>query len=173
MTDLSIRPQPGEYAPYYGAYIARVSDGDIVETLASQLGVTLAAIRAQGEASGGRRYAEGKWSVREVVCHMADAERIFAYRALRFARADETELPSFDENAYVANGSADSRTLASLCEEYESVRQATLTLFRSFNATEWSRSGIASKNRMSVRALAWVSAGHELHHMQILGERYW
>lgn len=172
MTDTRTRPQPSEYAPYYGGYVSQVPDGDIVEALRAQLPATLALIREQGEAVGGRRYAEGKWSVREVLGHVVDTERIFTYRALRFARGDETELASFDENAFIANGFLDQRTLASLCEEFEAVRGATLQLFGSMNSVEWGRSGIASRNRMSVRALAWVTAGHELHHRHILQSRY-
>ncbi len=173
MLDRTTRPLPTEYAPYYGAYVARVPDGDVVETLRTQIAATLTAVRAQGEAIGGRRYAEGKWTVREVLGHIIDTERIFAYRALRFARADETELASFDENTYVANGFHDARSVSSLCEEFELVRRSNVALFDTLNATEWQRSGIASKNRMSVRALAWVTAGHELHHLHILTTRYW
>jgi uncharacterized damage-inducible protein DinB len=170
--DRRVRPAAGEFAPFYAAYVARVPDGDIVDTLTTQLDHTLGPLRALPESAGGRRYAEGKWSVREVLGHLADAERIFSYRALRFARNDETELPSFDENTYIANGFFDRRTISSLCDEYHAVRQSTLHLLTHMNDVEWGRSGIASRNRMSVRALAWVMAGHELHHREILASRY-
>ena len=166
------RPQPNEHSPYYGTYIARVPDGDIVDTLAREADGVLPLVRALPEALGGKRYAEGKWSIREVLGHLADTERVFAYRAMRFARNDETELPGFDENAFVANGTFDSRTLASLCDEFAAVRAATIHLFRSFTPEEWIRQGTANRARMSVRALAWIAAGHELHHVGVLKSRY-
>ncbi len=166
------RPDSSEYAPFYATYVGHVPNGDIVETLATQHDATLALLRSLPEESGGRRYAPGKWSVREVIGHVSDAERIFSYRALRFARGDETPLASFDENAYVANASFDDHPLSSLIDELEAVRRATVLLFASLNATEWMRTGVASKNAMSVRALAWVAAGHELHHVGLLKTRY-
>ncbi|MBK6487741.1 MAG: DinB family protein [Gemmatimonadetes bacterium] len=166
------RPDASEYAPFYGTYVGHVPGGDIVETLSIQHEGTLALLRSISDDAAGSRYAPGKWSVREVVGHMADTERIFAYRALRFARADETPLAAFDENSYVTNASFDDRPLSSLTDEFEAVRRATVLLFAGMNATEWMRRGIASKNSMSVRALAWVSAGHELHHVGILRTRY-
>ncbi|MCC6876592.1 MAG: DinB family protein [Sandaracinaceae bacterium] len=166
------RPDASEYAPFYGTYVGHVPGGDIVETLSIQHEGTLALLRSISDDAAGSRYAPGKWSVREVVGHMADTERIFAYRALRFARADETPLAAFDENSYVANASLDDRPLASLTDEFEAVRRATVLLFAGLTATEWMRRGTASKNVMSVRALAWVTAGHELHHVAILRTRY-
>jgi uncharacterized damage-inducible protein DinB len=166
------RPAPDEYAPYYGTYIGKVAEGDVVAALKGQITDTLAYLRAIPESRGGHRYAEGKWSIREVVGHLADAERIFAYRALRFARDDNTALPGFDENAFVANARFDERTLASLVNEYEAVRHATIAQFDAFFPEELLRAGTASGKQMSVRALAWVIAGHELHHLGILKERY-
>jgi uncharacterized damage-inducible protein DinB len=168
----STRPQPNEHSPYYGTYIARVPDGDIVETLARAADGILPVLRALPESMGGKRYAEGKWSIREVAGHIIDTERVFAYRAMRFARSDETELPGFDENAFVARASFDSRTLESLCEEFAAVRAATVCLFRSFTPEEWTLAGTANRARMSVRAYAWVTAGHELHHVGVLKSRY-
>jgi uncharacterized damage-inducible protein DinB len=170
--DRSTRPAATEHAPYYATYVAHVPDGDIVERLADQITTTLVTLRNIPESLGGKRYAPDKWSIREVVGHIADAERVFAYRAMRFARNDATELPSFDERAFVANGSADQRTLESLCDELAAVRAATVQFYASLAPGEWGRSGIASKARMSVRALAWVIAGHELHHLGILNARY-
>lgn len=166
------RPLPSEHAPYYSSYIALVPDGDVVETLRGQIGETTALLLSQPESAGGRRYAEGKWSVREVVGHLADAERVFSYRALRFARADETNLPGFNENAFAARSNADARTLASLCDELTAIRAATVSLFASLDGEAWERLGTANSAVMSVRALAWVCAGHELHHRAILRERY-
>jgi hypothetical protein len=166
------RPAPDEFAPYYGKYIEKVADGDVVEALKSQVGGTLGYLRSIPESRAGHRYAEGKWSIREVVGHLADAERIFAYRALRFARGDQTALPGFDENAFVANARFDDRTLASLVDEFAAVRAATIAQFDGFFPEEWVRCGSASGKVMSVRALAWVTAGHELHHLSILRERY-
>ena len=168
----STRPAADEFAPYYGTYITKVPDGDVVQTLNGQIAHTLGYLRAIPESKGGHRYAAGKWSVREVVGHLSDAERIFAYRALRFARGDSTPLASFDENAYVANARLDDRPLASLIDEYEAVRAATIAMFDGLFPEEWIRAGEASGKRMSVRALAWVIAGHELHHLDVLRTRY-
>jgi uncharacterized damage-inducible protein DinB len=176
MTDVrtpgQTRPDRSEHAPYYGTYIAHVPDGDIVATLDRQFAPDLALLRAIPEARGEDRYAEGKWSIREVIGHLIDAERVFTYRAMRFARNDATPLPSFDEQAFVANAHFNARTIASLCDEWAAVRQATRQFFGSLLAEEWDRAGTASNARMSVRALAWVIAGHELHHLSILKERY-
>lgn len=166
------RPEATEFAPYYGRYVGHVPNGDIVETLSTQHEGTLRLLRSLPEEKGDLRYAPGKWSVRQVVGHLVDAERVFTYRALRFARADATALPSFDENAFVENASFDDRTMGSLLDEFEAVRRASVLLFASMNATEWMRRGVASSNPMSVRAAAWVTAGHELHHLDILRTRY-
>lgn len=168
----STRPAPDEYAPYYGTYINKVAEGDVVRTLKAQVEVTLAGLRAIPESKGGHRYAAGKWSIREVIGHLADAERIFSYRALRFARADTTALPGFDENTFIANSRFDDRSLASLIEEFAAVRAASVTLFDALFPEEWTRHGTASGKEMSVRALAWVAAGHELHHLDVLKTRY-
>ena len=170
--DRATRPAPDEYAPYYGTYISKVGDGDIVRTLRTQVGTTLGVLRAIPEERAGHRYAPGKWSIREVIGHLSDAERIFAYRALRFARHDTTPLPGFDENAFVANARLDERPIGSLIDEYEAVRKASVAMFDAFFPDEWASAGEASGKRMSVRALAWVIAGHELHHLGILKERY-
>lgn len=166
------RPAADEYAPYYGTYVAKVSDGDIVATLRQQVRETMALVRAIPEPGAGYRYAEGKWSIREVLGHLSDAERVFSYRALRFARGDATPLPGFDENAFIAGARFDDRTLASIAAEFEAVRASTVALFESLVPAEWTRRGTASGKEMSVRALAWVIAGHELHHRAVLQERY-
>ena len=166
------RPEASEHAPYYGRYIAQVADGDIVGTLRAQQATTMARWATLAEAQGAHRYAPDKWSVRQVVGHLADAERIFAYRATRFARADATPVPGFDENSYVANASFDDRTLASLVNELRTVREATIAFFDSLNAVEWTRRGTANQQQASVRAIAWIAAGHLRHHDAILQERY-
>lgn len=166
------RPAPDEFAPYYGRYIDKVPDGDIVATLRDQVEVTLAALRAIPDAKAGFRYAPDKWTIREVVGHLSDAERIFTYRALRIARGDETPLPGFDENAFVSRARLDDRSFAGLIDEYAAVRAATVALFDSLFPEEWTRRGIASDKGVSVRALAWITAGHEIHHVGILRERY-
>jgi uncharacterized damage-inducible protein DinB len=166
------RPDSGEYAPYYERYVGKVPDGDVVRHMEAQIRDTATFIRALPESRGGYRYAEGKWSIREVVGHLCDTERVFVYRAMRFARADETPLPGFDENEFVARSRFDNRTLASLTHEFEAVRGATVAFFEGLDADEWVRRGTANNLPMSVRALAWVVAGHELHHRGLLQTRY-
>lgn len=165
-------PDVAEYAPHYANYVGQVRSGDIVETLATLGDSTVALLRSIPDAKGGVRYAPGKWSIREVIGHITDAERIFTYRALRFARADATPLAPFDEDAFVANAALDERSLPSLIDEFEAVRRATVLFFASLNATEWMRVGTASGKQMSVRGAAWVTAGHALHHVGILKSRY-
>jgi uncharacterized damage-inducible protein DinB len=166
------RPNTDEYAPYYQKYIDRVAAGDVITLLARQIEDTAALLANVKEADAGRRYAPGKWSIREVVGHVSDAERVFAYRALRFARGDEAPLQSFDENTYAAAGGFDRRTLADVVAELRAVRQATLALLRSLDEAALARAGTASGNRVTVRALAHIIAGHEAHHVAILKERY-
>jgi hypothetical protein len=166
------RPGSAEYAPFYAGYVVRVPAGDILGCLEAQCDATLALLAAVPEARAGHRYASGKWSIREVVGHLADAERVMAYRALRFARADRAPLPGFDENHYVEQAGFDARTLADLAAELAAVRAATLALFRSLSPEAWLRSGIANDHPISVRALAYVIAGHELHHRYLLESRY-
>jgi uncharacterized damage-inducible protein DinB len=166
------QPQTTEYAPYYGKYTALVPEGDILETLSSQLENTLSTLRALSEEQAASRYAPGKWSIKEVVGHMIDGERIFTHRALRFARNDSTPLPGFEQDDYVGAGNFDRRSINDLIEEFEQVRRATLCLLRSLDEEAWLRRGIASEAEVSVRALAYITAGHETHHMQIIRERY-
>lgn len=166
------RPARSEYAQHYAGYVDRVPDGDVLDRLAWQIDETRALLRDLPPSRAVHRYATGKWSVAEVVGHVADAERIFAYRALRFARGDATPLAPFDENAYVPAGGFDHRTLADLVDELTAVRQASLALFRGMPSDAFARSGIASGRPVSVRALVYIIAGHELHHVAILRERY-
>lgn len=167
------KPADDEYAPFYAGYVRRVPAGDIVAILATQLEDTLALVREAGEERAGHRYAPDKWSVREVLGHIADAERVFAYRVLRFARQDRTELPGFDENAWVPPARFDERRLPSLLAELAATRAATVSLLAGLPDEAWTQEGVASGHRVTVRALAWMIAGHELHHRAVLGERYY
>jgi hypothetical protein len=173
MPDLLVtKPPSSEYAAYYSRYVDLAPDGDVLGTLADQIGGTLAHLGKLSEADSLKRYAPGKWSIREVVGHMIDAERIFAYRALRFARNDRTNLPGFEQDDYVAAAMFDRRPWPDLQEELASVRASSLLMFRGLGEEAWTREGVANGNPMSVRAAAYVIAGHELHHMKVLREMY-
>ncbi|HEY2546182.1 MAG TPA: DinB family protein [Candidatus Acidoferrum sp.] len=166
------RPESGEYAAYYEKYIALVAGSDVTSALEAQRVQTMQLFAGRSERDGNFRYAPDKWTVKDVVGHISDSERIFAYRALRIARADQTPMPGFEQDDYVRSGGFNERKLASLVEEFADVRSATLALFRSLGKEAWLRRGTANKNEVSVRALAFITAGHELHHRQILEERY-
>jgi hypothetical protein len=172
-TDSTInRPDETEYQSYYGRYISLVPDGDIVAALAGQLDETLALLRSIPESGAGFRYAPDKWSIKELLGHVIDTERIFAYRALRFARNDRTALSGFEQDDYINNASFDDCTLADLISEYESVRRSNVFLFKHLDQEAWTRRGVASDSEVSVRALAYILAGHELHHREILRHKY-
>jgi uncharacterized damage-inducible protein DinB len=166
------RPASDEYPPYYGTYIGEVAGDDALPALITQRASTARFLAGIPEARAGYRYAEGKWSIREVIGHLSDAERVFAYRMLRFARADETPLPSFDENRYVPAGDFERRSLADLAAEFAAVRDGTLALARSLDSAAIARRGLASGKSISVGSLAWVIAGHEVHHLRVIRERY-
>ena len=167
------RPIEGDCAPYYFTYINEVAaDEDILAVLADLGRSTGALLAPLQEAQAGHRYAPGKWTVREVIGHLADSERVFTYRALTIGRGDRTALPGFEENEWAAASNADSRSLADLACELQAVRSATLALFRSFGPAEWERTGTANGQPLAVRALPWIVAGHERHHLQVLRERY-
>ena len=168
---LIARPAPDEFAPYYGRYIDLVKD-DILGALRENGEETRRLLASLPDTKADFRYAPEKWSVKEVVGHMADAERIFTYRALRFARADETPLPGFDENHFVEESRFSHRPLSSLLDEFGAVRAASIAFFENLDEAAWSRAGVANEVRMSVRAIAFAIAGHELHHRKILVERY-
>jgi hypothetical protein len=166
------RPQQDEYVSYYHKYITLVPEGDLVETLRTQITDTLSLLGSIPESRGSHRYAPGKWSIKEVVGHMADVERVMTYRALRIARADATPLPGFDENAWVPAANFESRTLASLAHELHEVRRATVAFFETLEPEAATRRGTANNSPISARALAYIIAGHERHHVGILSERY-
>ncbi len=167
-----LRPGPDEYAPYYAPYVARVPDGDVLALLDAQPGEVRALLGGLSDERAGFRYAPDKWSVREVVGHVADAERIFAYRALRIARGDGTPLPGFEQNPYVAASGADARPLAELVAEFAAVRAASAALFHSLTPDAFTRMGTASGYAVSVRALLHIVIGHAEHHLAVLRERY-
>jgi len=166
------KPETTEYAPYFGKYISLVPDGDLVATLENQIETTVKLLRGLGEEKGGHRYAPGKWSIKEMIGHLIDTERVFAYRALCFARNDRTPLPSFEQDGFVAGADFDSLRLTHLTDEFAAVRRANVHLFRHLKEDAWLRRGTASDNEMSTRAAAYIIAGHELYHLDILKTRY-
>ena len=166
------RPEPTEYAEFYANYISKVPGNDVLGVLEAQRVQMLQLFAGRSERDGSFRYAAGKWTVKETLGHVTDTERIFTYRALRIARGDQTPLPGFEQDDFVKNGAFGQRTLAGLAEEFALVRNASLALFRSFPEEAWTRRGIASQKEVTVRALAFITAGHAMHHRNILEERY-
>jgi hypothetical protein len=166
------RPQPGEYAPYYERYISLVPGEDILKTLDDQRRQTMLLLSGRDDADGDFRYAPAKWSAKEVLGHVCDAERVFAYRALRISRADATPMEGFEQDDYVRNGPFANHPLGDVVEDFIAVRRATLSLLRNLDEAAWMRRGIANKNEVSVRGIAYIIAGHELHHRGILEEKY-
>lgn len=166
------RPNPDEYSDYHRGYVDAVPDGDILDTLADQARALQVLLRGMDATWGTHRYAPGKWSVNEVVGHLTDAERIFCNRALRFARNDATELPGFDHDAFVRAANFDGRKLRTLLDEYAVVREGTHFLFQNLSEEELDRRGVANGQEVTVRALAWIIAGHERHHQRLLREKY-
>jgi uncharacterized damage-inducible protein DinB len=164
------RPQAGEYADFQEGYISIVPGDDAFESLSAQASATIDVLRSLPAERETFRYAPGKWSVRETVGHMIDTERVFAYRALRFSRNDQTPLPGFEQDHFIEGGRYDHIQLANLLEEFETVRRSTVFLFRNMNQEMLHRKGTASGREMSVRAIAWAIAGHELYHMKLFRE---
>ena len=169
---LAEHPAHDEYAPFYRRYVEAVPAGDVLTTLEQDLQELVPLLDAVNEQGAMHRYAEGKWSVKEVIGHLIDAERVFAYRAMSGARGEQQSLPGFDENAWVTQAGFDARTLNSLLGELTAVRRATLALFRSLDEAALLRRVTANGNPVSVRALAWIAAGHARHHTTLLRERY-
>lgn len=164
-------PTAEEYAPYYGKYVERVTS-DPLAALESQARSTAALLAGLPEAAGGHRYAPDKWTVKDVIGHVSDTERVFAYRILRIARGDQTPIPGFDQEVFMAGEPFARRTLADVAAEFAAVRAATLALVRSLDDEAIARRGTASGQPVTVRALVAMTAGHELHHLAILRERY-
>ena len=169
---LAARPAADEYAPYYETYLAQLPDGDVLATLERQLDATLSLLDGFGEGRASYRYAPGKWSVKEVVGHMVDTERVFAYRGLCAARGETAALPGFDENAWVAAADFGTRPLNALMAGVKVVRRNTLSLFHYLDDEALARRAVANGHPLSARAAAWIIAGHELHHQRLLRDRY-
>lgn len=169
---MSGRPGAHEFAAYYSTYVDRVTGEDVLSTLQTQLDTTLSALTGISEEKSLHRYAADKWSIRELLNHVTDTERVFVYRALWFARGFDTALPGFDQTIAVQTAAAEQFSWASHVEDFRAVRAATLTFFRNLPEDAWGRSGVASGNPVTVRALAYIAAGHVAHHMAVLEERY-
>jgi hypothetical protein len=166
------RPGSDEYAPYYERYVSLLPDSDVLETLGSQLESTKALLASIDETRAAGRYAPGKWSIKELVGHLIDSERVFAYRAMRFARHDQAPLSGFEQDDYVLHGDFDSRSLMDLAAEFEHLRLSNIHFLRGLSEAAWERRGTANDSPVSVRAVAHIIAGHELHHINILKTRY-
>jgi len=166
------RPEPGEYSQYYHGYIQSVEGEDIFSVLRQQPSELKELLKGLSEKQCETGYAPGKWSIKELLCHIIDSERVFAYRALRFARKDRTALPGFEQDDYVKFSGANGRSIASLISEFEYLRLSNIELFSSFNNITIHLTGEANHNEISIRALVWIIAGHAAHHMRILKEKY-
>ncbi len=167
-----IRPSTDEYAHYYEAYVNLVQEDNIVQLLESQLEIVVNLLRDLPEEKGLYRYADGKWSLKEVIGHISDTERIMSYRLLRVARGDATPLAGFDENDYVQGAFFDSSKLEDLLEDFSNVRRSTISLLRGLSEEALSRKGIANNSVISARALAYILVGHQMHHLTVIQERY-
>jgi uncharacterized damage-inducible protein DinB len=166
-------PQPDEYAPFYANYITlAVKQGDILQTLTMLKQSTWQTFNSIAVEKQDYAYAKGKWTIKQLLSHMIDAERIFAYRVLRLLRGDQTPLPGFDENAYVSNTNLTNQSFTDLVAEFKAVRESNLYLFNTITDEQSLLTGTASNSKISVRALLHIIAGHELHHLNILRERY-
>jgi hypothetical protein len=166
------RPASTEYAPYYEKYVSLVPEGDLLQLMSQQIKETTDLLRNITDAQGEYRYAPGKWSLKEVIGHMSDTERVMSYRLLRFARGDQTPLMGFDEKTYVNGAAFELHSVQDLLEELAAVRQATLYLLHGLTDEAWERAGKANDNDVTVRGLAFIIAGHELHHRKIIDELY-
>jgi len=166
------RPEPTEYAPYYERYISLVPEADITSTLAAQQDELRSLFAAVPEEKGAYAYADGKWTIKELLSHIIDGERIFAYRALRISRGDKSPIEGFEQDDYIATSNANNRTFADLLDEFTLERQANLHLFRNISAVGSQEIGTANDNPISARAIAWIMAGHVRHHLDVLKTRY-
>jgi uncharacterized damage-inducible protein DinB len=166
------RPAADEYSPYYDTYISKVPDGDVIEVLRTQLHESARLLEQLTEAEAARRYAAGKWTLREVVGHLIDSERIFAYRILCIARGETAALPGFDENSYARISNAERRPMRAVTTEFAHVRAGTIALIEGLDDAAISRRGNANGSPITPRALAFIIAGHEKHHMGVIRERY-
>jgi len=166
------RPAETEYAEYYGRYVGKIEGTDAVTVLEDQLRSTLPLLLQIDESAGDFKYEPGKWSIKELIGHIIDAERVFAYRALVFARNDQTSLPGFDQDRWAQHANYASLPLAEIIAEFEAVRRSTMFLFRHLDAAAWTRTGMANGKTMTTRSAAFVIAGHLQHHLEVLKSRY-
>jgi hypothetical protein len=167
-----IRPEPGDYAPFYEKYIALVPAGELLPLLDLQPGKWKSMLSKLSAPQSQFRYEPAKWSIKEVLGHVTDTERVFAYRMMRIARGDQTPLSGFDQDDYVKEGNYSARTMANLLDEFSAVRASTLALLRSLSMQAWTRRGNANQNEVTVCALGFITAGHAEHHRVILEQRY-
>jgi hypothetical protein len=165
-------PGPDEHPPFFNRYLALVPEADILGVLADQPDSLRGVVRAVAGDRETYRYAPGKWSIRQVVGHLTDGERVFGYRAFCFSRQESRALPAFDEDQYVAQADSETRPLADLADEFTIVRQSNLAFLRRLSRDAWGRAGTANENRVTVRALAYVMAGHVRHHVALLHSKY-
>lgn len=166
------RPTNVEYTAYQEQYVSLVGDGSITDILAEQAEHSIALFSSITEEQASYRYAPGKWTLKEVIGHISDNERVMSYRLLRIARGDKTPLPGYNQDDFMNEASFQLWTLSQVIEDYESVRRSTLTLLRGLSDEAWSKTGIANDSAISARALAYINAGHELHHLSIIQEKY-
>jgi hypothetical protein len=166
------RPEKTEYDPYYETYVSLVGDGDIVDILDSQAAEVMQFFLAIPEEKGAYAYAEGKWTIKELLGHLVDGERMFMYRIFRISRGDKTPIEGFEQDGYIENGRSNLRTFADLIEEFTALRGANVTAYRHFSDEDWRRTGTANNSEISAGALAYIMAGHITHHLNILKERY-
>jgi len=165
------KPQPEEFNPFYNTYISKVPDGDVVELLKSLKDSSYHLFSTLSDEKANHAYAEGKWTIKEAVGHMIDTERTFAYRLFCFSR-DTVDLPGFDQEVYINNANFNARTIQSLAAEFRATRESNIYMVESLTDEQLNRKGIASGNPATVRALVYMLAGHELHHLAIIKERY-
>ncbi len=172
MVNMQKRPEANEYNPYYATYINLLHEGDIIQILEEQIKETNLLLKDISDSEGHFRYAPNKWSIKEVIGHIADTERIMAYRLLSIARGETTSLPGYNDDMYVLRAAFDKQSMEYLLSNLTIVRQATVHLLKSLDAEAWLQRGTANNSEVTIRALAYIIAGHELHHRKIIKERY-
>jgi uncharacterized damage-inducible protein DinB len=166
------RPLPGEYAEGYAPYLAAAPEGDPLGLLQAQAAEVTELYGGLSEAQGSYRYAAGKWSLKDLLQHLSDAERIFAYRCLRIGRGDATPLPGFDENTFAASAAADARSVVQLLADFQAARLGSLTLFQSLGNRAWDQRGTTNGRELTARSIPYICLGHAAHHLKIIRERY-
>lgn len=166
------RPEKTEYDPYYETYVSLVPDGDIVDILEAQAAEVNDLFSRIPEEKGPYAYADGKWTIKELLGHLIDGERMFMYRTFRISRGDETPIEGFEQDGYIKNARSNSRSFADLIEEFTDLRRANVIAYRHFSDEDWSRTGTANQVEITPKALVYVAAGHIKHHLNILRERY-